>query len=249
MPHAPECVIVKLLLFDIDGTLLSVQGQGKRALVSAITQICAPHTPGERDMDEQAMLQLPIAGKTDLQFLHEALGDSFDDAQIQQFAPEIFQLHAENLRRNFVHNAQAELLPGVSVLLERVREHASDGACLPAILTGNIAAGAEIKLGLFQLHNFFRCGAFGDEGRLRRELPPVAVAKARELTGHNFHGEDVVIIGDTPNDIDCGRPIGARSIAVATGPFSRDDLTEHNPHFVFDDLSDTDAVIDAMLRD
>ncbi|MFQ5859559.1 MAG: HAD hydrolase-like protein, partial [Anaerolineae bacterium] len=87
----------------------------------------------------------------------------------------------------------------------------------------------------------------GDDALSRPELPAIAVDRAREVLEQDFVGKDVVIIGDTPADIDCGRTLGVKSIAVATGPYSCAELQEHAPDFCFPDLVDTDAVIAAIL--
>ncbi len=261
---------MKLLLFDIDGTLLRGHGRGKRALTEAIAATLTAHglhgrfaaanggeTPTANsqqspapDVQANPGMQNGIAGKTDLQFVYECLGPALPDATIADLVPQIFSDHAVRLEGYFTEQAGVELLPGVRELLGRVQElHRDEERCVPAVLTGNIEAGARIKLKVFDLESFFVLGAYGDEGRVRRELPPVAIGRARELTGRDFAGADVVIIGDTPNDIDCGRPVGARTIAVTTGPYSRETLADHEPHAIFDSLADTDAVLEAIFGD
>ncbi|MCR9141960.1 MAG: HAD family hydrolase [bacterium] len=259
---------MKLLLFDIDGTLLRGHGRGKQALIEAmqasIDDRGCTHLfgagEGRRALGEAPLaapevqtnpgMQNGIAGKTDLQFVHESLGPELTDAAIAEMIPQIFAEHSRRLREYFTAAAGVELLDGVRELLEEVqRLHRSGERCLPAVLTGNIQAGANIKLKVFGLEPYFVLGAYGDEGRVRRELPPIAVQRARDLTGRDFAGADVVIIGDTPNDIDCGRPLKARTIAVTTGPYARDELAEHEPHAIFDSLADTDRVLSAIFAD
>lgn len=245
---------MKLLLFDIDGTLLHGKGLGKRALLESIEAVLERHDLSGAFAENGPVSAGPpgaqngIAGKTDLQFLHEGLAAGLDAAAIERVAPEIFVEHAARLRQYFTVEAGATLLPGVDKLLDAVQDrYRMKRDCVPAVLTGNIQVGAQIKLGIFDLNRYFVTGAFGNEGRVRRELPPIALRRARQITGVKIRGEDIVIIGDTPNDIDCGRPLGARTIAVTTGPYSREELAEHNPDHIFDGLADTEAVLRALL--
>ena len=118
---------------------------------------------------------------------------------------------------------------------------------LLGLLTGNIAGGAALKLGAAGIApHRFRVGAFGSDHEYRSELPAIAQARASVLLGRGVEGRSVVIVGDTPSDVQCGRGIGARAVAVATGHFSVADLAEHRPHAVFADFSDVDAAIDAI---
>jgi phosphoglycolate phosphatase len=258
---------VKLLLFDIDGTLLRGHGRGKRALIEAMQTAVEAHGysqrfgegPGTRVLGQAARgvpgfsgagMRNGIAGKTDLQFVYECLSPELDDARIAELVPRIFAEHTARLGEYFTEAEGVELLPGVRELLDEVRSlHRNSQRCLPAVLTGNIEAGARIKLGVFGLESYFVLGAYGNEGRARSELPPVAAHRARALTGREFHGADIVVIGDTPNDIDCGRSLNARAIAVTTGPYSRAELAEHKPHAIFDSLEDTEAVLAAIFAE
>ena len=247
---------MKLLLFDIDGTLLRGQGRGQLALTEAMQAATAAAgfsvqvTPAAAAPDAPRLSPKNIAGKTDLQYVYENLAPLIGDEHVAPLLPAIFAEHTARLRRYFRIEDGVVLLPGVREILAAVRERYESAAqCLPAVLTGNIQAGAQIKLGLFGLESFFLFGAFGDEGRVRRALPPVAVQKARKFSGRDFVGHDIVIIGDTPNDIDCGRPLGARTIALTTGPYSRAELESHAPDFILDSLTNTEQVLDAIFRD
>jgi len=234
---------MKLVLFDIDGTLLRGSGQGKRSLLAAI----------DEHVDAAYERERAISGKTDLQFLHEVLGPFYPTEELErELIPRILRRYPEILQKTYDETREREngavrMLPGIPALLDAVAEAEANNQILPGLLTGNIEAGARIKLGVFGLMRYFRLGAYGHEGRFRRELPGVAAAKAKALIGREFAGEDIVILGDTENDVDCGRDLGARAIAVATGWSAYEALEREQPHFLFADFSDTSAVMDAIL--
>ena len=140
---------------------------------------------------------------------------------------------------------QVQPCPGALALVDRL---AACGDALVGLLTGNYQGTASLKLeaGGFDLSQF-RVGAYGHESLDRGSLPALAVARAAGLTGVHFHGQQVVIVGDTPDDVTCGLGVGARSIAVLTGWVERPALEVVNPHYLFDDLSNTEAVFDAIF--
>ena len=140
---------------------------------------------------------------------------------------------------------QTTLYPGVTTLLDALKEHATH-TCL-AVLTGNIARGAELKLRSAGLYEHFRFGAFGSDCERRDGLPAVAVQRAFEHTQHRFSGRDIVVIGDTPQDVTCGAALGVFTIAVATGRHSRAELEEAGADIVLPDLSDTRLVLDLVV--
>jgi phosphoglycolate phosphatase-like HAD superfamily hydrolase len=115
------------------------------------------------------------------------------------------------------------------------------------LVTGNIEEGARIKLLPTGLWPHFRVGAYGSDHMDRRRLPSVATRRAHSLVGYPFAPPEVVVIGDTPHDIDCARAFGAVAIAVTTGPYSRADLVADRPDFLFDDLGDVERVLAAVL--
>jgi phosphoglycolate phosphatase-like HAD superfamily hydrolase len=137
-------------------------------------------------------------------------------------------------------------MPGVPALLDRLE--AEQGVVL-GLLTGNLAEGAALKLRSGGIApERFRVGAYGSDAGHRPELPPIAAERATPWFGRVPRGSEVVIIGDTPADIACGVGIEARAIGVATGAYSVADLAACGPHAVFEDLSRTDSVVDAILR-
>jgi phosphoglycolate phosphatase-like HAD superfamily hydrolase len=141
-------------------------------------------------------------------------------------------------------NHKGRLLPGIRELLERLKTIEEISV---ALLTGNLRRGAEIKLTHFGVWDYFEFGAFADDHHDRNELGKFARSRAIDQHGVEFSPESIFVIGDTPRDIECGRAIGARTVAIATGNYSLASLKEHAPDFLFTDLSDTEAVISALL--
>ena len=138
---------------------------------------------------------------------------------------------------------EGKLLPGVLELLERLK---SRPQLVLALLTGNVSRGAQLKLEHYGVWHFFEFGAFADDHQDRNRLGSFARARAKEKHGGEFSAEEIDVIGDTPRDIACGKAFGARTIAVATGTWTREQLAEHQPDFLIDDLSDVDRVIDTL---
>ncbi len=227
----------RLVLFDIDGTLLSAAGSGRRAIHSALRAIFGTVGPADYWFD----------GKTDKQIVrdlmrHEGHSDATIDARLDQtLARYVDHLHVELADPSH----PPSVYPGVHALLAALESR--DDVIL-GLLTGNIEPGAASKLravGLDPLR--FVIGAFGSDHEVRSELPAVAVARARHCFGVQIAGDALVIIGDTPADVACGAPLGARAVAVATGRYTVEELTACRPAAVFPDLSDTNAVLAALL--
>jgi len=138
---------------------------------------------------------------------------------------------------------KGKLLPGVLELLESLksRQH-----LVLALLTGNVSRGAQLKLEHYGVWHFFEFGAFADDHRDRNRLGSFARARAKEKHDREFSASEIDVIGDTPRDIACGKALGARTIAVATGTCSRDRLSEYHPDFLIDDLSNVESVIHTL---
>jgi phosphoglycolate phosphatase-like HAD superfamily hydrolase len=139
-------------------------------------------------------------------------------------------------------------MAGIADLLTALEPYEADRRGLVGLLTGNVAPGAALKLrsgGLDPAR--FRVGAYGSDSARRADLPAVAAARATALTGAIFTGSDVIIVGDTPDDVACGRAIGARSVAVATGSYDVSALRATGAAYVFENLTDTAAVLDAIF--
>jgi phosphoglycolate phosphatase len=240
----------KLLLFDIDGTLILTGGAGGRAMTRAFEA-----TYGLVD----ALKRVDLAGRTDRIIISDALagaGLSFEEHRLEEFRRVYCRFLADELERDLAPRANGVpqatgsghvagapatkgALPGVRVLLDALEGR--DDVTL-ALLTGNFSQSAEIKLGYFDLWRYFAWGAWGEDAFDRNQLLPVALSRHR----HSIDPADVVIIGDTPHDITCARSGGARVVAVATGNYSAAALDAHAPDVVFDDLADTAAVLRAL---
>lgn len=226
----------RLVLFDIDGTLLSADGAGKRAVNDALVEVFGTTGPIER---------YSFAGRTDPQIARELLGAAgLAPDEIGPRLPALWDRYIANLRREMEHT-EVTPLPGIPELLRRVEEAA--GETVLGLLTGNIEEGARIKVDAAGLGwERFRVGAFGSDHADRPELPAVALRRARDLTGMDFTGKEVVILGDTPFDIQCGAHLGVRTIAVATGRHPVEELAAHGPDHLFEDFSDVEAVWTAI---
>jgi phosphoglycolate phosphatase-like HAD superfamily hydrolase len=134
-------------------------------------------------------------------------------------------------------------MPGIRPLLDALR--ARHDVAL-GLLTGNFAEGARIKLEYFDLWRYFPCGAFGEDSQDRNDLVPVAIERARAWGIADAAPGDVLVIGDTPHDIACARAVGARSVGVATGSYSVEQLQTAGADVVFKDLSDTTAFLELV---
>jgi phosphoglycolate phosphatase len=230
---------VKLVLFDIDGTLLLTAGAGRRAIAAAI---------GEEVGTSSAFDRVRFDGKTDPQIIAEMLDVAgYPGPHLSERVTSICQRYVELLARELQQpTSRTTVMPGVHSLLDRLE---TQGGVVLGLLTGNLAEGARLKLESAGLNpSRFRVGAYGSDAAHRPELPPIAARRAEPYLGKVPSGPEVVIIGDTPADVACGGCIAARAVAVATGGYSVRDLQACGPHAVFQDLTDTDRVIDAILH-
>jgi phosphoglycolate phosphatase-like HAD superfamily hydrolase len=211
-----------LVLFDIDGTLVDTTGAGVRGMNTAF----------ERLHGRPAALEgITVAGRTDLAILaevYEASGIGFHADHV----PALRDAYLAELRREMSRGDGPGfgVLPGVHGALDALDD---DPAFTLGLLTGNFAGGAEIKLGHFDLWRRFRIGAFGDAHTNRRDLVPVARARARERGLEPSH---VIVIGDTPLDVDCAHANGAMAVAVATGHYGAEALTATGAEVVVETL-------------
>jgi phosphoglycolate phosphatase-like HAD superfamily hydrolase len=225
------------VLFDIDGTLVLTSRAGVRGMNRAFLEL-----HGIPD----ALDDIPIAGRTDRAIVTDAMRHHSvtpDDARLKS----LHDRYIENLRveiRRPIPSHPSGVLPGVIELLDAL---ANEPETVTALLTGNFQQGAAVKLGHFNLWERFPFGAFGDEHTDRRALVPIALARA-EQAGVRTTADRVVVIGDTPHDIDCARANGARAIGVATGPFSRQALLNAGAGLAIETLETSDQVL-AWLRE
>jgi phosphoglycolate phosphatase-like HAD superfamily hydrolase len=222
---------MKLVLFDIDGTLVLTGRAGVRAMTRAMAEVFGV---------EGAFNDISMAGRTDWYLLSIALsqaGQTLNPSEFERFrAVYVRFLEEEVLERG---EGRKGIMPGVRDLLDTL---ASRDDVLLGLLTGNFVEAARIKLEHFDLWRYFRCGAYGDDAEDRNALVPVAVERARASDGRRAFTR-VVVIGDTPHDIACAAAAGATSLAVATGGFDVDSLRSAGADVVFEDLGDTQAVL------
>jgi phosphoglycolate phosphatase-like HAD superfamily hydrolase len=227
---------MKLVLFDVDGTLLTASGAGRRALEQALREVYG--TAGPIDAYD-------FRGGTDPQIIRDLLGQAgVSEETIAAGEVAMYRRYETLLEAEVGDGSRVSLYPGVRELVEAL---AARGDVVVGLLTGNIEAGARIKLHPTGLWPRFRLGAYGSDHADRTRLPRVAADRAEQLVGRAFRGPDTVIIGDTPRDIGCARAFGARAIAVATGWHSVEDLAAHRPDHVFVDFTDRTPVLAAML--
>ncbi len=223
---------MKFILFDIDGTLIDSGGAGSRALDLAFEEIYSV---------ADAFKTVSMAGKTDVQILKEGL-DLHGIGHMNGEIPGFFRAYVRHLAKN-VRIRKGHVKPGIRAALDTLL---SDRGNVLGLLTGNICEGARIKLEAYDLYSYFRLGAFGDDSEDRNRLLPIAVGKLEKTASLRLDFRDCVVIGDTPRDIDCARPYGAKTVAVATGPYSSSILRAAGADVVFEDLSDTAAFIEAI---
>jgi phosphoglycolate phosphatase-like HAD superfamily hydrolase len=223
----------KLFLFDIDGTLLLTGRAGEHALREALK---------ERFGVDDDLAAISFAGSTDGAIVRQMF-----EANAIPHTPE----NVADLLDGYVHHLALELprregkvLPGIVELLEALHRRED---CVLGLLTGNIEKGAELKLSHYGVWDYFEFGAFADDHIDRNRLGPVAHTRAVEKHGISFEPEDVFVLGDTPRDIDCARAAGFVAVAIATGSYGAHALAGHKPDFLFEDLSDTPGVIQALL--
>jgi phosphoglycolate phosphatase-like HAD superfamily hydrolase len=225
----------RLLLFDIDGTLIRDSGAARESYAIALEAVY--------DF-RGGVSQYDFSGKTDPEITHMVLGDAgYDERTISDRMPQLWQRYTSELR-NRVDEARIHVLDGVFELLRTLESHPG---VIIALLTGNIEPGARIKLAPHRLNEFFTFGAFGSDHKERQMLPPIAIERARSLHGFDFDARDVVVIGDSIYDVRCGVPHGATTIAVATGRTPREVLAAENPTHLFDSLEPTEALVHAVI--
>jgi phosphoglycolate phosphatase len=229
----------RLVLFDIDGTLLSA---GKVARESILRALESAYGWKARD-EHQNRERYDFSGKTDPQIVRELVTEEVGRERCEAGLARALATYLEELQRQLSPEAVVPK-PGVSELLARLAE---DPRVTLALLTGNLERGARLKLHPPDYNRFFPFGAFGSDSADRYELPSVAVDRAFAQTGRRFAGKAIVIVGDSVHDVACGRSIGVRSVAVATGPTRPERLAAENPDVLLTSLADTERSLEAIF--
>jgi phosphoglycolate phosphatase len=226
--------VTKLILFDIDGTLVLTGGAGGRAMARAFEDVFGL---------QHGMASISMAGRTDAWIVAQLAANHglactpdlfmrFHDAYIEHLLKEIHK-----------PGPQKGILPGVRAVLEAVAEH---GGAHLALLTGNFERGAQIKLEYFDLWRYFPAGAFGDRTHDRNSLLDMALARVTAAGGPSVAPAETVIVGDTPLDVAVAVAGGARSLAVATGSYDVEALRASGADVVVEDLMDIEAVLEGL---
>jgi phosphoglycolate phosphatase len=227
---------MRLVLFDVDGTILTARGAGRRALAAALNQVYG--TAGDIE-------RYDLRGRTDPRIVFDLMeGAGLSREAVRERLDDCFEAYARGLAAEIGDGSAVVTLPGIAELVLRL-----DGApeALVGLLTGNIEAGARIKLEPTGLRPYFRLGAYGSDHLDRRQLPSLAARRAQALTGERFRPDEVLVIGDTPHDIECARHFGAVAVAVATGLYAREALEAEHPDLLFDNFSDVEGALTKLL--
>ena len=228
---------MRLVLFDIDGTLLNSGGVGRASMQRALSEVFG--SPGDASYRYD--------GKTDKQIVRDVMRlEGHTDEHIDARMSFLLDRYLDGLKEGIESRKfNVRPLPGVVEILDALE--ARDDIVL-GLLTGNVEAGARAKLSAAGIDpDRFRVNAFGSDHEHRPKLPAIAQRRFGETLGLEVAGEKVVVIGDTPADIECGRELGARAIGVASGHYSVAELEKHGPYAVFESLSDTDKVLETIL--
>ena len=228
---------MRLVLFDIDGTLLNSGGMGRAAMQRALGMVFgSPGNPSYR-----------YDGKTDKQIVREVMRmEGHSDEHIDSRMEKLVELYLSGLREGAKSGKfNVRPLDGVPEILDALEQR--DDVIL-GLLTGNVEPGARIKLKAAGIDpDRFKINAFGSDHEHRPQLPAIAQRRAGETLGLDIAGDRLVVIGDTPADIECGRSLGAKAIGVASGHYTVEQLQSHRPYAVFPSLADTEKVLETIL--
>ncbi len=225
----------RLVLFDIDGTLLSASGVSARALAEALGQTFGTTGPMEA---------YDYSGKTDPLIVRELMASAgFSSDEIGRRMVPTLALYQERLA-DVLRPEHVKPKAGIVPLLAALR---ADERVTLGLLTGNLEPCARLKLQPLGINGHFPFGAYGSDHEDRHRLPAVAVERAHDATGIRFEGKSVVVVGDSIHDVRCGRDMGVRAVAVASGKTSLETLAGESPDALVADFGDTEASLRAIL--
>ena len=232
---------MRLILWDIDGTLVRVGDLGRGPFQTAVADVLG------RALDPELHRRVRMSGKTDPQIARELLLEAEVHADdVDGHLPDVLRrLEADLLAVEHRMQAEGRAMPGGAAVLEALSRRDD---VVQSVLTGNLAGNAVVKLRAFGLDRWidFDSGAYGSDHHDREELVPIALAKASARHGASFAAEETWVVGDTPRDFACAKAGGARCALVATGTYGRDELEGLGADAVLDDLADTEAVVSLL---
>jgi phosphoglycolate phosphatase len=224
--------VIRLILFDIDGTLIRTGGAGVKAFGKTFdTEFGLP----------EATKQVVFHGRTDVSLVRQIFRENHIDQTAKNFA-RFFERYPFWLD-HYLHKLNGGPCEGVPQFIDDLRR--VKNRPLLGLLTGNIRLGAELKLRRYNLWEYFETGAFADDHEDRNCIAGVAKKRGVEKLGPNLKPEEILVVGDTAHDIECGKSIGAKVLAVGTGNIPLKDLSAHQPTYVVTDL--TKITVDQAL--
>ncbi len=222
---------MKLLLFDIDGTLIRTAGAGKVSMERSFEKVFGI---------QNGFHDIHMMGRTDPSILKEALSGhhlEWDEKKVDQFRETYFRFLKSEIQKP---RSGKKVCPGIYALLKSLDEQSD---IILGLLTGNWRQSAMIKLGHFKIDHYFIMGAFADDSSDRNELVPIAIERLEKEQKIRIEKQDVYVIGDTPLDIKCAKPYGVRTVAVATGFHSVQDLALEKPDYLFHNFEQTEKIL------
>jgi phosphoglycolate phosphatase-like HAD superfamily hydrolase len=224
-----------LVLFDIDGTLLSAGRAARESVLTALAEVYG-WKPGNGHTHD-------FSGKTDPQIVRELVEESVGRERCEALLEEALERYLEEFARRLAPEAVVPK-PGVAELLARL---AAEPRVTLGLLTGNLERGARMKLEPPGFNRYFPFGAFGSDSADRYRLPAIALDRARLRFNRSYTGKSIVIVGDSVHDVLCGRSLGVRSVAVATGPTPAARLAAEEPDALLESFADGEAAAEAIL--
>jgi phosphoglycolate phosphatase-like HAD superfamily hydrolase len=240
----------KLILFDIDGTLLQGGKVFRKAFHGAVSEVL------EKEFQKRLSFQssgFDFSGKTDLQICREFLNYfEIGSTHHETLSERIIETYLKKVRRDLQIEADAvQVLEGVESVLTKLHEEPHSKQFVSGLLTGNVEGGSKLKLESVNLLKFFRkkIGAWGSDHWDRKKLPFIAVQRARKVLGIEFEPRQVVVIGDTIHDVACGKHFGSVTVAVGTNPrVDQEQLKASKPDYYLESMKDTDQVMQILQR-
>ena len=225
---------MELILFDVDGTLIKGSRVHYESFLFAMNKVFGIN-------DDK--LGTPPGSTDKFDILEIGKRNGVEKSEIENNLKKIYNFMIKYFEENVNSDEKLMLNLGVKELLEKLNKEKN---YIVGLLTGNIEQIAWLKMKKLGIYHYFKLGAFGGVTHIRSELVPIAIRKAKEKFKTKIRKEDVFIVGDTPNDIKCGKDNGVRTTAVCTGQYTREELEKYQPDYIFDDLTNTDEFLETI---